>query len=97
MASSHASFLSARATPKPPISVSVAPSPVPNSTRPPEMMSRLATRSATRAGWLIAGGIWMIPWPRRICFVRAAAAARTTSGAALWQYSSRKWCSVRNT
>ena len=54
-------------------------------------------RSATRAGWLIAGGIWMIPWPRRIFFVRCAAAARNTSGDELWQYSSRKWCSVTKT
>ena len=38
--------------PNPPSSRRVAPSPMPNSTRPPEMRSRVATHSAVRAGWL---------------------------------------------
>ena len=38
-------------------------------------------RSAMRAGWLYPGGISVIPWPRRMFFVRCEAAARNTSGA----------------
>jgi hypothetical protein len=53
-------------------------------------MSRVAMRSATRAGWLIGGGMWTMPCPRRMFFVRTAAAARNSSGAVAWQYSSRK-------
>ena len=36
----------------------------------------------------------MIPWPRRMSLVRWLAAARKTSGAEQWEYSSRKWCST---
>jgi hypothetical protein len=36
----------------------------------------------------------MTPWPRRMRWVRMAAAARNTSGAEQWEYSSRKWCST---
>ena len=36
---------------------------MPKSTRPSEIRSSVATRSATRAGWLTAGGICTIPWP----------------------------------
>ncbi len=68
------------------------PSPIPNSTRPWLSRSRVDTRSATRAGWLVVS--WMIPWARRICFVRWLAAARNTSGAEECEYSSRKWCST---
>ena len=64
--SSHWARFSSRSTPKPPSSICELPSPVPNSTRPPEIRSSVATRSATRAGWLTAGGTWTIPWPRRI-------------------------------
>ena len=60
-------------------------SPVPNSTRPPERTSSVAMRSATRAGWLIAGGVCTIPWPRRIRFVRCDSAPRNTSGALEWR------------
>ena len=70
---------------------------MPKSTRPSEIRSSVATRSATRAGWLTAGGIWTIPWPSRMRWVRAAAAARKTSGADECEYSSRKWCSTSQT
>ena len=36
----------------------------------------MLTRSAVRAGWLNLGAVRMMPWPRRICFVRCEAAAR---------------------
>ena len=54
-------------------------------------------RSATRAGWFWRGGVCTMPWPRRMFSVRCDAAARKTSGAEEWLYSSRKWCSVSNT
>ena len=38
--------------PKPSISARVDERPVPNSTRPPEMTSSVATLSAVRTGWL---------------------------------------------
>lgn len=72
----------------------MAPSPMPNSTRPSEMRSSVASVSAVRAGWLYFGITWRMPWPRRILRVRDAAAARNTSGADEWEYSSRKWCST---
>ena len=50
--------------------------------------------SAVRAGWLYGGGAWRMPWPRRMRLVRAAQAARNTSGAEQCEYSSRKWCST---
>ncbi len=49
--------------PNPPSSPTDDDSPVPNSTRPLEMRSSVDTRSATRAGWLTAGGRCMIPKP----------------------------------
>ena len=54
-------------------------------------------RSATRAGWLKPGGICTMPWPSLMFFVRWLAAARNTSGALEWEYSSRKWCSTSHT
>ena len=87
----------ARSTPKPPSSISELDSPVPNSTRPSETRSRVAIRSATRAGWLKAGGSWTMPWPSRIRDVRWLAAARKTSGAEECEYSSKKWCSTSQT
>ena len=51
-------------------------------------------RSATRAGWLIAGTVCTIPCPSRIRLVRCDAAARNSSGALECEYSSRKWCST---
>ena len=61
MASSHISRLRVRSIRKPPSSAAEDDSPVPNSTRPPEIRSSVATRSATRAGWLTAGGICTMP------------------------------------
>ena len=50
--SSQASRLLAGSMPKPPSSASEQDSPEPNSTRPLETRSSVATRSAVRAGWL---------------------------------------------
>ena len=50
--SSQASRFVTGSTRKPPSSASEPDSPEPNSTRPPEMRSSVATRSAVRAGWL---------------------------------------------
>ncbi len=54
-------------------------------------------RSATRAGWLNGGAVSTTPWPRRMRDVRWLQAARNTSGAEEWLYSSRKWCSTSHT
>ena len=83
--------------PNPPSSASDDDSPVPKSARPPETRSSIAMRSATRAGWLNGGGVCTMPWPSRMRFVRCDAAARNTSGALEWLYSSRKWCSTSHT
>ena len=90
--SSHTACLSSIFRSNGPSSVMLAPSPMPNSTRPLLTRSRQAIFSAARAGWLVVS--WMMPWPRRICFVRWLAAARNTSGCGEWEYSSRKWCST---
>ena len=92
--SSHIARFSVGSMPKPPSSASDDDSPVPNSTRPPDNRSSVAMRSATRTGWLNAGGICTIPCPRRRLRVRCDTAARNTSGADEWLYSSRKWCST---
>ena len=57
----------------------------------------MLTRSAVRAGWLNFGAVRMMPWPRRMFLVRWLHAARNTSGAEEWLYSSRKWCSTSHT
>ena len=80
-ASSHMLRLSAGSMPNPPSSPTDDDSPVPNSTRPLEMRSSVDTRSATRAGWLTAGGRCMIPNPSRMSLVRWLAADRKISGA----------------
>jgi hypothetical protein len=89
--------LASRSTPNPPSSTCELASPVPRSTRPPEIRSSVAARSTTRAGWLNAGGSCTIPCPSRMRFVRWLAAARNTSGALECEYSSRKWCSTSQT
>ena len=80
-ASSHMVRLSAGSMPNPPSSPTDDDSPVPNSTRPLEIRSSVEIRSATRAGWLTAGGRCMIPKPSRMSLVRWLAAARKISGA----------------
>ena len=50
--SSQASRFVAGSTRNPPSSASEPDSPEPNSTRPPDSRSSVATRSAVRAGWL---------------------------------------------
>src|SRR4051812_9353951 len=81
-ASSHCSRFVSRSTPKPPSSACELDSPVPSSTRPPETRSSVATRSATRAGWLNGGGICTMPWPRRMRLVRCDAAGEEDLGRA---------------
>ena len=88
----HISRLSLGSTPNPSSSRRELASPVPQSTRPSLTKSSVAILSATRAGWLNPGGMRTIPCPRRILFVRWLHAARNTSGAEEWEYSSRKWC-----
>ncbi len=61
IASCHISRFLERSTTKPPSSAAEDDSPVPKSTRPSLTRSSVATRSATRAGWLTPGGIWTIP------------------------------------
>ena len=79
------------------ISIREADSPVPQSTRPFETKSKVASRSAIRAGWLYAGGWRTMPCPNRICLVRWLQAAKKTSGAEECEYSSKKWCSTSQT
>ena len=50
-----------------------APLPVPNSKRPSERWSSIATRSATFAGWFTCGSGLKIPEPR---WIRSVARAR---------------------
>ena len=87
-ASSKISRLLSMLTPNGSSSVIDALSPMPNSQRPFDSRSRLAIRSAKRAGWLVVS--CMMPWPRRICLVRWLAAARKDSGDGECEYSSRK-------
>ena len=56
----------------------LAPSPMPNSTRPLLTRSSRRLLSATRAGWLVVS--WMMPWPRRMRLVRWLAAAEEDLG-----------------
>ena len=51
-ASAHIAFFWSGSMPKPSSSTREADSPVPQSTRPSEIRSSVAMRSATRAGWL---------------------------------------------
>ncbi len=95
--SSHMARFSAGSIRKPPSSASEPASPVPNCARPPETRSKVAMRSAMRAGWLNGGGVWTIPWPSLICLVRCETAPKNTSGADEWLYSSKKWCSTSHT
>src|SRR3954471_939398 len=82
---------------KPRISWLPAPRPVPNSNRPPERWSSMATFSATLAGWFTCGSGLKIPEPRWIRSVECARYPRNTSLAERCEYSSRKWCSVTHT
>src|SRR5262249_1199956 len=81
----------------PPSSVHVDERAVPNSRRPPERMSSVAARSATRTGWFICGTHTTAPCPRRMRLVCMAQAVRKSSGAEQCEYSSRKWCSTTHT
>ena len=77
-ASSNTARLGPMERPNGSSSVMVALSPMPNSTRPLLTRSSTATRSATRAGWLVVS--WMMPWPSRMFLVRWLAAARKRLG-----------------
>ena len=61
--------------PKPRCSVVDEPRPMPNSKRPSDRWSSIATRSATRAGWFTGGVTLKIPQPRWMCSVRAGEVA----------------------
>ena len=87
-ASSKISRLFSMVTPNGSSSVIEALSPMPNSQRPFDNRSSVATRSATRVGWLVV--TWKMPWPRRMFLVRWLAAARKDSGEGECEYSSRK-------
>ena len=63
VASSHWARFSPGSTRKPSSSATVDDSPLPNSTRPLETRSSVEIRSATRKGWLMLGGMCMMPWP----------------------------------
>ena len=65
--------------PKPFCSVVDEPRPVPNSKRPSDRWSSMATRSATRAGWLAGGVMLKMPEPRWMLEVWAAAKAMNDS------------------
>ena len=82
--------------PKPPISVLDEPRPVPNSKRPFETRSIIATRSATRAGWFTGGVMLMMPDATWMFCVRANTHAMRVSLAEMCEYSLRKWCSVNH-
>ena len=95
IASSYMSrVISGSVMPKPPISVVDEPRPVPNSKRPFETRSIIATRSATRAGWFTGGVTLMIPDATWMFCVRASTHAISVSLAEMCEYSCRKWCSV---
>ena len=95
IASSYMSRVSSGSVmPNPPISVVEEPRPVPNSKRPLDTWSIMATRSATRAGWLTGGVMLMMPLPTCSCSVRASTHGISTSFAEMCEYSARKWCSV---
>ena len=59
--SSHIARFCSGSMPNPPSSASDDDSPVPKSARPPDTRSSIATRSATRAGWLNGGGVCTMP------------------------------------
>ena len=98
MVSSHMSLVMSRdSMPNPNTSVVDDPLPVPNSKRPSERWSSMATRSATRAGWFTGGVVLKMADPTWMRDVRAATNDRNTSGAGMWEYSVRKWCSGHHT
>src|SRR6266576_3974736 len=86
MTSSNISLVSSGSgIPKPCCSVVDEPRPIPNSNRPSERWSSMATRSATRAGGLTGGVMLKMPEPRWIRLVRAATKARNDSLADRWE------------
>src|SRR2546427_1430188 len=95
--SNMARVVSPSGMPKPLNSVDDEPRPVPNSKRPSLRWSSMATRSATRAGWLTGGVRFQIAEPRWMRVVRAAMKGSTISEAERCEYSSRKWCSTDHT
>jgi hypothetical protein len=92
--SSQVFFVSSGLAPKPLSSGHVAERPVPNSKRPPEMMSRTAARSATRMGLWYWGTHATTPCPTLMRLVMVAADDRKMSGPEQCEYSSKKWCST---
>lgn len=86
-------FMSSMPGRKPRISWLPAPRPVPNSKRPLERWSSMATFSATLTGWFTGASGLKMPEPRWIRSVACARYPRKTSFADRCEYSSRKWCS----
>ncbi len=66
---------------------------MPNSKRPSERWSSIATRSAIRAGWFTGGVMLKMPEPMWMLLVLAATKAKNDSEADRCEYSVRKWCS----
>ena len=67
------------------ISSAFQPAPMPNSKRPPETRSRLATALAVTMG--SRSVTRQMPVPMRSVLVAVAAAARPTKGSSVWEYS----------
>src|SRR5437667_216148 len=95
--SNMARVVSPSGMPKPLNSVDDEPRPVPNSKRPSLRWSRMATRSATRAGCVTGGVRFQIAEPRWMRLVRAAMKGSTISEAERCECASRKGCSTDDT
>lgn len=93
-ASSTSCVVRSLSTPHRDVSCVVPPRPAPRSSRPPDNRSSIAARSATRAGWLKLNGMHTTPCPTRMREVRAATQVRKISGADMWAYHLREWCST---
>ena len=75
------------------ISWEPAPRPVPHSNRFPVTWSSMAARSAYRTGCSLRGDRLLMPVPRWMYSVFPATRPMMTSGADMWLYSTRAWCS----
>ena len=92
MPSSKRSARSRTGMPSPSKWALIVPRPIPYSSRPPETMSSVAASSAARSG--LCSGTSTTPVPSLIREVRAAAAAITTIGEGITEYSRRKCISA---
>src|SRR5437868_2396169 len=87
MTSSQLALVSSGFTPKVLISWDPAPRPFPNSNRPSDRWSSIATRSAMRTGWFVAGLSGKMPEPTWMRSVWASAYGMNDSLADKWEYS----------